>query len=248
LIRNNRGLFIAGFLTLLISLIVHMPARFSVTWFAPDNLLASGVSGTVWTGSASEASIYGVYLSDLKWRLKASDLLTGRLSYRIEATTAGGILASNLAASFSGELSMTELEASLDLEPFADLIGVPGMTGAVSLSFVRLEIVDELLTFADGTVDVSNLVVPILGNESMGGFSAQFTTQNNGVVASVDEAADGVIDIVEGILRINADRSFAFISQVKPNARTPQRILQQLQYLPSGAEEGQKELRLEGVL
>lgn len=248
MIRNNRGLFIVGSLTLLISLFVHLPARISVNWFAPDNLLISGVSGTVWTGSASEASLEGIYLSDVKWQLKASGFLTGRLSYRVQATTVSGDLSSDLSVSFSGALSMTELEASLALDPFANMIGVPGMTGAASLSFVRLEIVDELVTFADGTADIANLVVPILGKESMGGFSAKFTTQNNGVVANVDEAADGVIDIVEGILRINADRSFAFISQVKPNARTPQRILQQLQYLPSGAEEGQKELRLEGVL
>jgi general secretion pathway protein N len=225
-----------------------LPARVSVNWFAPDNLLISGVSGTVWTGSASEASLDGIYLSDVKWRLKASGFFTGHLSYRVEATTASGVLASDLAVSFSGALSMTELEALLELDPFADLIGVPGMTGAASLSFVRLEIVDGLATFADGTVDISNLVVPILGRESMGGYSAKFTTQNNGVVANIDEAADGVIDIMDGFLRIKADRSFEFIAQVMPNARTPQRIRQQLQYLPSGDKDGQKELRLEGIL
>jgi general secretion pathway protein N len=246
LIRSRRGLVITGSITLLIGLIVLLPARVGIQWFAPDNLLINGVSGTAWTGSVSEASFEGVYLGGLKWRLRPTGFLTGGLSYQIEVTTMYGPLESRLAVHLGGALSMSDLTASLPLNGFADLIGVPGLTGTATLTVPQLEFLDGLATVDDGTVDIENLLIPLLGPDSLGEYKADFFVQDNGLTASVDET-DGVIDIVSSSFQVRPDGSFELLALVTPNAETPQRIRDQLKYLPAN-DLGQKELRLEGVL
>jgi hypothetical protein len=95
----------------------------------------------------------------------------------------------------------------------------------------------------DGTVDIANLLVPILGDTSLGGYRVEFYTQNNGIVASVEDT-DGVVDVA-GSLQLNPDKTYAFRGQVvaKPNA--PDNLRNQLSYLPKN-DRGQHELSLEG--
>jgi len=206
----------------------------------------NGVNGTIWTGSASEASVDGIYLSNLKWRFNPYGLFTGRLSYRVEATPVSGFLESEVTVSLSNAVSISGLTASLPLNSFAKLIGVPGLAGTASIDFERLEIVDGMAVAADGTLQIANLVVPIVGRETLGGYKAEFFTQNNGISASIEDT-DGVVDFA-GSLQIKADRSFEFLGQLVAKPETSQSIRQKMTLLPPANDRGQHELRLEGIL
>ncbi len=246
MIRSTRGLITCGAVTLIFGLVILFPARVAVHWFAPADLAIGSIQGTIWTGSADEASVSGLYLRDIQWTLSPLRVFTGELSFTVSATPVSGFIESAISVGVGGAISLSALTAALPLELFADASGVRGLQGSASLRFERLVIVDGLAVSADGTVEIADLTVPVISRSSLGGYKADFFTQNNGIAASIEDT-DGVVDLA-GSLKVRTDRSFEFIAQVIAKPDTPQAIRQQLQYLPPANERGQRELRLEGIL
>lgn len=246
MIRTTRGLIATGVLTLVIGLIIMFPARIAIGWFAPAEVTIGGIQGSVWHGSANEAAVNGLYMRDVEWSLNALRFFTGELSYSVDATPVSGFLESDVIIGYSGVLTLSDLTAALPLDLLADAANVPGLQGSVSLSFERIQIVDGLATAADGTAQFADLIIPIFGRDSLGGYKAEFFTQNNGVTASIEDT-DGVLDMA-GSLEVSADRSFKFIALVIAKPEAPQRIRQLLQTLPAANNRGQRELRYEGIL
>lgn len=246
MIRSTRGLITTGVLTLVIGLIVMFPARVAIGWFAPAEIAIAGIRGSFWRGSADEAAINGLYMRDVEWRLNTPRLFTGELSYSVEATPVSGFFESDVSIGYSGVLILSDLTAALPLSLMADVANVPGLQGNVSLTFERIEIVDGLATAADGTAEFADLMIPIFGRDSLGGYKAEFFTQNNGITASIEDT-DGVLDIA-GSLQVSADRSFEFIALAIAKPKAPQGIRQLLETLPAQNERGQRELRYAGIL
>lgn len=246
MISSTRGLITTGVLALVLGLVIMFPARVAIGWFAPSEVTIAGIQGSVWRGGANEAAADGLYMRDIEWRLNALRLFTGQLSYSVEATPASGFLESDVSINLSGTVTLSDLTAALPLGLLADAVNVPGLRGNVSLTFERMEIVDGLATAADGTAQIADLVIPIFGRDSLGGYRAEFFTQNNGVTASIEDT-DGVLDMA-GSLQIRADRSFDFIALVIAKPEAPQGIRQRLQTLPPANDRGQRELRYEGIL
>ncbi len=234
-----------GILVFVLGVVTLFPARVAIAWFAPSNLLMSGVQGTAWKGQAAELSADGLYLKDLTWSANPLKLFTGNLSYDIAAKPVSGFLESEVQISAGGTLSLHDLRAALPLRVFAALAGVSGLQGNSSLNFERVVIVDGLATAADGTVQVADLVIPDIARTSLGGYEAEFSTQNDGVIASIEDT-DGAVDLA-GSLQVHGDRSYAFIAQVMIKSSTPSNIQQMLKLMPAN-ERGQYELRLEGSL
>ncbi len=222
------------------------PARVAIGWFVPAGIPVSGIRGSVWNGSVNEAAVGGLYLRDIHWHLNALRLFTGKISYHVAATPASGFFESDISVSFDGELSMSQLTAALPLELFAETTGLPGLRGNASLNFERVRLVDGLAMAADGTVQVDNLIVPIVSRDSLGGYKADFFTQNNGISASIEDT-DGVLELA-GSLQLRTDRSYEFVALVIAKPQTPKGIRDQLRFLPPANDRGQQELRLEGIL
>lgn len=241
-----RGLIVLGVVTLILGLIIKLPARLAVQWFAPPDVAISDIRGSAWSGSASEASVAGIYVRDVQWEFSPLQLFTGVLAYKVSATPVSGFIESDVSVGLSGALVVSDLRASLPLDVFADVIGISGLQGNGSFQFDRLKIVDGMAVAADGTVQVTDLQVPLAGRESLGGYKVEFFTQDEGILASVEDD-DGVVDLA-GSLRLNADRSYEFKAEVVANSRTPEGIRRQLRFLGPANERGQRELRLEGVL
>lgn len=246
MIRTKRGLIVSGGVTFLLGLIIMFPARVAVDLSTPPGVAISGVQGTIWHGSASEAAVAGIYLRDVQWRLNKLRLFAGKLSYSVKATPVSGFFESDISIRTNGRLSLTSLTAALPLDLFAAASGIRGLQGSASIQFERIEIVDGFAVAADGTIQVANLIVPIVGSDSLGGYKADFFTQNNGISASIEDT-DGVVDLA-GSIQIRTDRSFEFIGQVVMTSATPESVRRQLRFLPPANERGQQELRLEGIL
>lgn len=239
-------LILAATLTFIVGLVIFFPARIAYQWFAPPNVILSGISGSAWYGSASEVSVNAVYVRDLHWRIRPQTLLTGKLGFAVEAKLASGFIEGNVAAGITGSIVATELRASLPLQSLQQFLGIPNLRGNLSVQFDRLRLEDGLPVAADGVVEVANLVLPKVHRGSIGGYRAEFLTQDDGIAASVEDT-DGVVDIA-GSLQVAADRNYQFIAQLAAKSDTPAGVRQQMQYLGSANARGQHELRLEGRL
>jgi len=241
---RNRGLILVALATLVIALVIMFPARVAYRLASNPLIAMSGIEGTVWSGSAREFSTNGVYLRDLSWDMQPLSLLGGKAAYAISGSPVSGFFESKVAIGLGGKLVLSELTASLPLAMFESAAKIQGIRGTASLQFERLEITGGRATAMDGNINVGDLVVPLVSRSSLGGYRAEFFTQNNGVVASVEDT-DGVIDLA-GSLQLNADKSYAFIGQIAAKSSTPDDLARQMRYLPKGDKAGQREIRLEG--
>ena len=244
--QSRSRLLTAGLVTLFVGLLVFFPARVAYRWHAPDIVLLSGISGSIWSGNARVAQVGGVYVQDLTWRMRPLALFKGKLGYAIEGSPSSGFVDASVTFGVTGIVTLTDLRASLSLQSIRQSIGIPGLQGNVNVQFKRLVIDSGFPVAADGSLDVSELIVPMVHRSSIGGYRAEFFTQDSGVMASVEDT-DGVVDIA-GSLQVSGDRSYQFVAQVAPKSDTPAGVRQQMQFLGSANERGQYEMRLEGEL
>ncbi len=239
-------LLTVGSITLLVGLLVFFPARVAYQWFAPDTISVAGINGSIWSGQARAASVRGIYVRDLRWRFRPFSLFTGKLAYVVEASPASGFVDALVGVGLSGQITLTDVKASLPLQALQRAVEVPGLRGKVNLQFERIVLDGDLPVAADGVLEVADLTVPLVYRSSIGGYRAEFFTQEAGVMASIEDT-DGVIDLA-GSLQLSSDRSYRFIAQLAAKSNTPESVRQQMQFLGSANERGQHELRLEGQL
>jgi general secretion pathway protein N len=237
---------IIGVITLIVGLLVVFPARIAYQWFAPQGIALSGIEGSIWSGQAREGEVGGVYLQDVNWRMRPLALFTGKLGYALEADAASGFVDGAVALGLGGTAELTDLTASLSLQALQETIGMPGLSGMVNLQFERLVFDDGIPVAADGNLQVADFRAPLIHRAAIGGFRADFFTQDSGVMASVEDT-DAVVDLA-GSLSLSPDRTYQFLAQVAPKADTPAELREQMRFLGTANERGQYELRLEGQL
>ncbi len=237
---------IIGVITLLLGLIIVFPARVAHHWFTPSSVAISGIQGSIWRGNAREGEIGGIYVRNLNWRMQPWHLFTGELAYIIEADAVPGFVNGDVAIGIGGSASVRNLTASLSLQSLQSIIGMPGLGGTANLKFERLVFENGVPLVADGTLDIVNLLAPLIHRSSVGSFRAEFFTQESGIMASVEDT-DAVVQLA-GSLSLSSDRTYQFLAQVAPKSTTPENLREQMRFLGTPNDRGQHELRLEGQL
>ena len=246
MIHTRRGLLLVAALTFVIALIILFPARIAYQWAAPAGFAASGIHGTVWSGQADAVSVDGIYLRDVSWRMHPMYLFTGKLAYRIKATPVSGFIEGNVSIGIGGTLTVSDLTAALPLQMLAVTLRVRGLQGTGSLQIQKAALRRDRLIAADGVLQVANFVAPRISRQPIGGYRAEFFTEDDGIVASVEDA-DGAVDLA-GKLELKHDFSYSFLGLVQETPRTPADLRRRLQDVPPINDRGQRELRAEGVM
>jgi len=245
-VANRTRLIKLGLLIFVLGLILLFPARVAYRWFAPAEFIASGISGSVWSGHATEASAYGTYFRDLSWRIHLLDLVTAKLGYGIESKLASGFVEGNIAIGFGGTLRATELRATLPLTSIQSITSLAGVRGSVSADFSELRLSSGMPVAADGVLEISGLTLPTVSRDPLGGFRAEFFSQESGISASIEDT-NAVIDLA-GSLQLAPDGAYQLLAHLTATGDTPAPVRQQLQFLGPANDRGQHELRLEGQL
>ncbi len=246
MIRKKRGLLLAGLLSAIAGIVVSFPARVAYDWASSPFVQAAGLRGTVWNGSAREVLVAGIAVADVRWQFRPLRLFTGELAFHVEATPASGYVDAEVGLATGQRLRLRDVRAALPLQSFESVVQVRGLAGSTSLTFEFIEINDGIPVTMRGTAEVANLMVPMVSREAIGGYRAEFFTQESGIVASVEDT-DGVVDVA-GSLEIHPDRSYRFLAQVVAKPETPERLREHMRFLPPANERGQQELRVEGSL
>ena len=236
----------AGLITLAAGLILFFPARVAYQWFVPESISLAGIDGSVWNGQAREAYSSGVYMREVTWKLRPASILTGQFSFAVAARARSGFVDANVGLGITGNITFTDVQASWSLQTLEQALRMPGLRGEVNARFERLKIIDGLPVVAKGTLEVADLVAPTVYRSSIGGYRAEFFTQESGVMASIEDT-DGVVDLA-GSLQISGDRSYQFVAQLAAKSNTPATLREQMRFLGSSNDRGQYELRIEGQL
>ncbi len=241
-----KRLIILGLLVFFAVLVVTFPARVAYNWFAPAELRLSGISGSIWNGSAAEVKAGGAYIRNVTWRFSPPTLLTGRLGFKTTSNPASGTMQVVVAVSPGGEVLLSDLSGNLPLDLLHPLLQQSGIRGDLALDFASIILSNGIPVAADGSATVSDFFVRDLSSSRIGDFRAEFRTIDDAVVGSVEDIA-GVLDVA-GTIQLNRDRSYVFSGLVAPTPITPPSIVNQLRFLGSPNDRGQHEFRFEGQL
>jgi len=245
-VAPKRLLIAAGVATFIVGIALTFPARIAYSWFAPPALRLSGISGTVWNGQAAEGSADGIYLRDLRWQFQPFSLFRGRVAYGIESDSAFGFVRGKVAIGIGGVVSMQNVTSTVALQEFRDLFQLQGFEGRLEVDFDSLVIRDGLPVEAFGVVRLTNLLAPQLSPLAIGDYMAEFSSNADGIVASVEDLG-GVLDVA-GTITLGTDRSYAFVGKIAALPGAPPGLSDQLRFLGSPDERGYRDFRIEGQL
>lgn len=241
-----KRLVVLGTATFLVGVVLLFPARVAYHLFAPDSFRLTGISGTIWSGRAAEGQAAGVYLSNMEWSFRPAMLLTGKLAFDTRFDPAGGFMEAGIAAGLGGNVTLTDVEGALSIAALQSVMPAQGIEGNVRLLFSRISLENGLPTAAEGSIEVVGLVARGLASIPIGDFRADLQTGDDGITGSVEDTA-GMLDIA-GVLRLTPERSYSLTGLVAPTASTPESVVNQLRFLGSANERGQREFRFEGQL
>lgn len=237
----------AGVLAFLIAVVALLPARVVYQWVSPAELRLAGISGTVWSGRASHASVNGWYIRNLEWRARPWALALGQAKAQVSGEPAAGFFEATVGIGAGGRVTVTAATASVSLASLAGALSQPGLSGAANLQIERLEIHDGLPVAATGRLAIDSLFAPLIYEAApIGGYQAEFFTREDGIAASVEDT-DGVLDLA-GSLTLSPDRNYAFVAKLAPKPGIDEGLRNRLRFLGNPDERGQYELRLEGEL
>lgn len=191
-----RRLLMIGGAVFVVALILHVPAGPAFAWAGLNKQVAmQGVAGTIWSGSASAASVTvagsgnagpkGVYLGRLRWRFQPLSLFLGRLEYLVEAdgpTIAG--LRGRISPASGGGVRLVSTRGRARIDAVAPLLSVPmlgGLSGTVDFELEHVVLnASEGAGWperADGRLQLRTVSVPLLGSDSLGDFDLSFRTE-----------------------------------------------------------------------
>ena len=241
-----KRLIIAGFFTFLIVLIATFPARVAYNWLAPAEIQLSGISGSIWNGSAIDGKAGGAYIQNLAWQFKPMALLGGNLAFTASGNPAAGTMNTEVALGLDGNLTLTDFVGSVPLDLVHQSFQQVGIRGDVAMQLDSLIIKDGLPVAAYGAVTVTDFFAPLLSKSEIGDGRADFLTTDVGIVGNVEDMS-AVLD-VSGTITLEQNGSYTFIGEVGETAETPRSISDQLRYLGSADERGRRPFRFEGQL
>jgi len=241
-----KRLIIAGFFTFLIVLVATFPARVAYNWLAPPEIQLSGISGSIWNGTAREGKAAGAYIQNLTWQFRPGALLGGKLAFMASGSPAAGTMTTDVALGLNGNLMLSDFVGSVPLDLVHQSFQQSGIRGDVVLRLDTLVIKDGLPSEALGTITVTDFFVPLLSTSEIGDFRADFQTTDIGIVGNVEDTS-AVIDVT-GTITLTQNGSYTFIGEVGETAKTPRSIADQLRFLGSADERGQRPFRFEGQL
>ena len=246
-----RALLAIGIGAYVLFVLLTFPARVALDWLAPEALEASGVSGTIWSGTARATGIDGVPLGELEWSFRPLTLFDGRLGYAIRAQRPDGFLRSDVALGPSG-MRLAGLTGKLPIQALAQSLPLGNMSGEVIVEFEELSLADGWPQHARGTVSLTSVTVSVPATppiiEALGNYQIAFTGEQEGEdLEGALRQLSGPLS-VQGTLVLGADRSYLIEGRVAARSDASADLARMLQVLGSPESDGRRPFSFAGRL
>ena len=212
---NLRRLIVIGVVAYLVFALLSFPARLALRWFGPEDLSAAAVAGTLWSGQADRIVLPQATLADTAWEIRPLALLTGRLSYDIDTKIGNGAIRTIVSVSPFGSVRMKNLAGVLPVDAFGGLgIPIAAYDGRIGLDLAKLEIEDNWITDASGTVDIVSLELISPVRETLGSYAIVFDGAADDLLEGRFSEVDGPLQAT-GTVVLRPGRQWALSGDVK---------------------------------
>jgi hypothetical protein len=181
--RERDALIGAGLVAFCVGVLAMVPAQ--VALLAAD-ARASGVSGTIWRGTAEALQLDAFRLGRTEWSLHPMALMAARLGADIATQWNGGRGEGYVTIGLGGAVACEDCEVLADMASLRGLIPVPLPTGNMALTIQTLDIKDGWPRRAVGAARVEDMPLTLPGQS--GGTSA---TGSYEALFNADPVAEG---------------------------------------------------------
>lgn len=231
----------AGVVAVLVGLVATFPARLALAWFAPPQLRAWGVEGTVWQGRAAEFVLEERSLGALFWNARPVRLLMLDPTWDLELRQQDGYARARVSFSPAGRRqTFTDLDASLELSALPPAVVPIGVAGQARLSLERLVIERGWPLEISGRATVSELELPGVV-VILGPFEFLFPERSEIPLAEI-RSQGGPLD-VDGRIELPARGQWNFDAYLALGENPPRELVEGLPFV--GQDEGDGRRRLE---
>jgi len=216
---KTRTLVLIGLFSFVGFLLVSAPI--ATVWprlaTSQPSLNLSGLSGTVFEGSASAVGVQGRTLArPLSWTFSPWSLLAAQLGFQVAGTLEGLAFEGRVARTLGGEIVVDAMQGEGSLKGLLNLTGdsfLP-IDGNVALTIDALRVAGNFPKKLVGNVQVSGLRWSLAKEPTLlGDLALAITTEADVIVARVSPVS-GPLD-VGGEIRVLADRSYEVDLKVK---------------------------------
>ena len=250
---SRRSWFALGLGLYVAFALAMFPAGVALRWLAPPGVTFAGVAGTVWSGSAATCSVNGFTAEQLRWRLRPTSLLLGRVSANVEARIPDGFVSGDVTAT-SRSVRFSDLRAGTSLPALGNVLPVRGMRGQASVSIESLVLENGWPAEAVGEVKLAGLEsLPLIPDGRgayvpLGDYTVTLVPASAGELAATFVDNGGPLE-VEGTAKLDASRTYTIDALVEPRADAPETLIQGLNIMTAEPDaEGRRRLNLTGSL
>jgi hypothetical protein len=215
-----------GVLTYILFLVLNFPADRAYAYWkssgtlsptASQSFVLAGISGSVWSGKASVASIQKVRLENVEWTYRPWALLLGQVGldwrFRLPESAAskeGSYGQGVTSLGLDGSIGFSSLEAQIPASMVASMVKMQALqpSGSLSLNLQDVEWNGQSLVSAEGRIVWRGAGVNLLKPVSLGDLTLTLETSDvevKGVVAD----SGGPLS-VEGLLTLAEDGKYQF--------------------------------------
>ncbi len=227
--------------------VATLPASL-VTGRLPPQFRIDGATGTVWRGSATQASWQGAPLGALTWRAHPLSLLRGRADYSIELTRPDGYARGRVAATFDGgAVAARDVELQLPITALARTVAANAWRGdlAGTVAHARLENgwpVDLVARFTMSGLRPPGAAFQVGSYELNFDEAASTREQLTGRVRDLEAPL-----VVRGQLVIRPNRSYVLEGEVTPKPGAPPEIANTVAFLGLPDAAGRRQFTITGT-
>lgn len=249
--RMQRTLLFTGLAAFSLSLLLLIPATTVLPLLTKSGAITSGLSGTIWSGSARTLSAGPLRFDQLRWQFEPWRLLRGELGAHIEARLPDGFFSGHVSRSLGGRLVIRDIEAAAPLQVLSP--GMASLTGNSQLSIRMQQIawLDGWVETAIGTLQLSQVVLPIpvlAGRTPPGNYVLSFDSESLAAGTPLSgKVADGGGPLeISGVLNLSPPRNYELSATVKARDTAPPELVDILKSAGPRAPDGGREFSLAG--
>lgn len=243
---RTRTLAAVGIGLFLVFLVALLPARVAFGWFAPPNVTLSGMSGTVWNGSAAQLGVNGRLIGRLQWSDGSLLALIGRPGWHVELDRGNGFLRGRVRLGLGGDVTGRDLEGATSLPALRGIAPVGNADGDISIRFDELAMTAGQLEAIRGRVVIDRLRPPGLREGDLGTISVRFPDESDAPLTGYIEVEGGPVTVRDAFIRFGPDGSYEIAGRVAAAPGAPRDVTEAMSYMGSADADGFREFSLAG--
>ncbi len=246
-------LLTVGLISLLLFMVARFPAATALAWFAPAELQAFGVTGTVWSGQAKLINAGGLQLRNTEWNVKLLRLFSGRLSGPFRTRWGGGFIEADGGISLTGTISLADVRGSFDIAPLNNVLGIPNIGGIASVDLTEVVIDENWPQRLVGRGELRSLSSPLMGRgdaQFIGDigflFNTDTETARNTITGQLQDTG-GPLQL-NGTLVLTPPGNYDLKTRLKARESAPDSLSQNLKFLGAPEADGTYVFQLAGSI